>query len=264
MHRAIHQDFRRFPASPVAFTLIELLVVVAIIAILAAMLLPALGRAKEQSKRAVCLSNQRQIVQGLMLYCQDFDGRLIPGACNINAHHSELVRVVPRYDCPEYDANGWMGLGTLVQLRILPDPRVLYCPSQKWNLAQYPLGWETGVNLSRTYYPCSYYYRIFGQWSPTEVAQWDNTRIEAMRPPWPLSTDIVTTTWSSSYAWPHRYGVNASFSDGHSEWVSLTADDERRAWQAGQSGGGSAETFAYLFFRGLEAGDFTALRNAFP
>jgi prepilin-type N-terminal cleavage/methylation domain-containing protein len=54
-----------------AFTLIELLVVIAIVGILAALLLPALGRAKAQAKRAACLSNVKQINVGTLMYAHD-------------------------------------------------------------------------------------------------------------------------------------------------------------------------------------------------
>jgi prepilin-type N-terminal cleavage/methylation domain-containing protein len=57
------------------FTLIELLVVVAIISLLAAILFPVFARARENARRASCLSNMKQIGLGFMMYVQDYDGR---------------------------------------------------------------------------------------------------------------------------------------------------------------------------------------------
>jgi prepilin-type N-terminal cleavage/methylation domain-containing protein len=62
--------------SGCAFTLIELLVVLAVIGILAALLLPALGRAKESGRSAACLSNLHQAGLALQLYVQDNNNRL--------------------------------------------------------------------------------------------------------------------------------------------------------------------------------------------
>ncbi len=98
------------------FTLIELLVVVAIIAILAAILLPALQRAADRAKVVACVSNMRQINLSLHTYLIDFDDRL--------PHH--VPATTESYFVSKHGNVG--GLGLLVVNDYLGNHRLLYCP----------------------------------------------------------------------------------------------------------------------------------------
>jgi prepilin-type N-terminal cleavage/methylation domain-containing protein/prepilin-type processing-associated H-X9-DG protein len=120
-----------------AFTLIELLVVIAIIAILAAILFPVFAQAREKARAISCVSNEKQVALGILMYLQDYD-----------EHY------------PKYWYSG--------ETRVAPDPPFLSDPTIKsgtfgWNEAIYPYVKNTGVFLC----PSSPHTAASGQWNDT-------------------------------------------------------------------------------------------------
>jgi prepilin-type N-terminal cleavage/methylation domain-containing protein/prepilin-type processing-associated H-X9-DG protein len=106
--------------SLTGFTLIELLVVIAIIAILASILFPVFGRARENARRSSCQSNLKQIGLGMLQYSQDYDELLVNGWYGAGPSESEKPKVKYKwmdailpylksnqiFTCPSWGATG--------------------------------------------------------------------------------------------------------------------------------------------------------------
>lgn len=232
------------------FTLIEVLVVVAIIALLVSILIPALTRAKDQARRAVCAAHLHQILISLHTYASDHkDAGPMRGWFTYSVSESR------------HEGFGWPGqgkvlvnLGQLYKKWIASEKDLLYCPSTYSTIRDNPnSGWPSLWKLPPDWTYGSYNYaipvarrndpdprkgpglspnfrssnifprQVWGggminwvqtRWLPDAQAKFPGTRLQDFRVP---TAPALVFDWFVGNSPPHMLGtgINVLYSDGH-------------------------------------------------
>lgn len=218
-----------------AFTLLELLAVIGIVAVLVALLLPSLSKARQSARRAACLSNLRQVHQTIILYA-DSTGN-VQGQVPLGYRDG-----VKQFNSMIYSATvqRYVLFGLLYQGGLMKDPRAFFCPAETEPRSQYDTAdnpWPPGPDGD----PAKHTYSGYGARPeheiPDDPADY-GPRGEAL----PRLADFENralladlTALPARLDSRHRAGVNVLYADGAAQWIDRQNIDEDLAACTGLS-----------------------------
>jgi prepilin-type N-terminal cleavage/methylation domain-containing protein/prepilin-type processing-associated H-X9-DG protein len=182
-----------------AFTLIELLVVIAIIAILAAILFPVFARARENARRASCLSNVKQLGLAALQYTQDYDEKLPPS----------------------YDAGAPAKIWSQLIDPYVKSQQIFFCPSDSTHNS------SNAISTSNISYGWNYYYLTYSPFGGYGHGGVSLAYIQSVSHTVLLGDSQNALPYVINYYGSymplarHLEGTNMCFVDGHAKWFKI-------------------------------------------
>lgn len=223
-HKFPHGD--KAESGSIYFTLIELLIVIAIIAILAALLLPALSKARETAKRATCSANMNQIGKAEMMYSSDFSNYFVIAAHGYGSYAAVMNQLykLPRtvFSCPT-EQNPTQEEFYYISIGIhRPDSGWSYVRDDEFY-------WQNREEMGQYYIMAepNHFFVLSKMKQLSRIPFLADVRrpFNVVEPNRGFAYFIPNNKFGggpSGIAWVHSVGANITYADGHVEYLSAS------------------------------------------